>query len=261
MAEPAHGLVVTSATLRDASGNAETDWLAAETRLGTPHLAASPIRAAMASPFNYADNTRILLVNDVRRTDADQVSAAYRVLFQASQGGALGLFTAIHRLRAVYQRLAGPLEAGGVALHAQHVDKLDTASLVDIFRADENSCLLGTDAIRDGVDVPGRSLRLIVFDRLPWPRPDILHKARRKAFGGSRYDDLIARMRLRQAFGRLVRRGDDAGIFVLLDSALPSRLATAFPDDVMISRVGLSEAVQVVETFMAAKGLTSASSG
>ena len=68
-------------------------------------------------------------------------------------------------------------------------------------------------------------------------------------------------MRLRQAFGRLVRRGDDAGIFVLLDSALPSRLATAFPEDVMISRVGLSEAVQIVETFMAAKGLTSASSG
>ena len=261
VAEPSHGLVVTSATLRDASGNAETDWLAAETRLGTPHLASTPIRAAMASPFNYAENTRILLVNDVRRTDADQVSAAYRVLFQASQGGALGLFTAIHRLRAVYQRLAGPLEAGGIALHAQHVDKLDTASLVDIFRADENSCLLGTDAIRDGVDVPGRSLRLIVFDRLPWPRPDILHKARRKAFGGSRYDDLIARMRLRQAFGRLVRRGDDAGIFVLLDSALPSRLATAFPEDVMISRVGLSEAVQVVETFMAAKGLISAPSG
>jgi ATP-dependent DNA helicase DinG len=261
VAEPAHGLVVTSATLRDASGNPETDWLTAESRLGAPHLAISPIRAAMTSPFDYAANTRVLLVHDVRKTDADQVSAAYRALFQASHGGALGLFTAIHRLRAVYQRLAGPLEAAGIQLYAQHVDKLDTASLVDIFRAEDDACLLGTDAIRDGVDVPGRSLRLIVFDRLPWPRPDILHKARRKAFGGPRYDDMIARMRLRQAFGRLVRREGDGGVFVLLDSALPSRLATAFPADVAISRMGLSDAVKFVGDFMAEKGFISPQSG
>ena len=68
---------------------------------------------------------------------------------------------------------------GGHPALAQHVDALDTATLVDIFRAEEDACLLGTDAVRDGVDVPGRSLRLLVFDRVPWPRPDILHKARR----------------------------------------------------------------------------------
>ena len=55
---------------------------------------------------------------------------------------------------------------------------LDAATLIDIFRAEEDACLLGTDAVRDGVDVPGRSLRLLVFDRIPWPRPDLLHKAR-----------------------------------------------------------------------------------
>lgn len=259
--ESAHGAVITSATLRDSSGSPETDWLGAEARVGAPHLALHPIRAAMTSPFDYAENTRVLLINDVRKTDANQVAAAYRVLFQAAQGGALGIFTAIHRLRAVYQRLAGPLEAAGIALHAQHVDKLDTASLVDIFRADEDSCLLGTDAIRDGVDVPGRSLRLIVFDRLPWPRPDILHKARRKAFGGSRYDDMIARLRLRQAFGRLIRREGDVGVFVLLESALPSRLATAFPDGVTVSRVGLAEAAQTVAQFLATKGVIPPASG
>ena len=56
--------------------------------------------------------------------------------------------------------------------------RMDAATLVDIFRAEEDSCLLGTDAVRDGVDVPGRSLRLIVFDRVPWPRPAILHRER-----------------------------------------------------------------------------------
>jgi len=111
------------------------------------------------------------------------------------------------------------------------------------------------------VDVPGRSLRLIVFDRLPWPRPDILHKARRKAFGGPRYDDMIARLRLRQAFGRLIRRDGDAGVFVLLESALPSRLATAFPEGTVVSRVGLAEAARMTGQFLAARGAIPPASG
>ena len=104
--------------------------------------------------------------------------------------------------------------------------------------------------MRDGVDVPGRSLRLIVFDRVPWPRPDILHKARRRVFGGSRYDDRLTRARLRQAYGRLVRRADDRGVFVLLDPGLPSRLAGAFPPGVEVERVGLAEAVEITRTFV-----------
>jgi ATP-dependent DNA helicase DinG len=113
---------------------------------------------------------------------------------------------------------------------------------------------LGTDALRDGVDVPGDALRLIVFDRVPWPRPDILHKARRKNFGGRGYDDRIVRMRLRQAYGRLLRRGDDLGVFVLLDAATPSRLMSAFPEGVEASRVGLAEAVEITRLFLAATG-------
>ena len=120
------------------------------------------------------------------------------------------------------------MEDEGLPLYAQHVDGLDTGTLIDIFRAEEDACLLGTDAVRDGVDVPGRSLRLIVFDRVPWPRPDILHRARKACFGGAAYDDMLTRLRLKQAFGRLVRRADDTGVFVLLDPRLPSRSAAPF---------------------------------
>ena len=81
---------------------------------------------------------------------------------------------------------------------------------------------------------PGRSLRLIVFDRVPWPRPDILHRARKPVFGGASYEDHIARLRLRQAYGRLIRRADDRGVFVVLDRQLPSRLLAAFPDGVPV---------------------------
>ena len=256
VAARAHGLVVTSATLRDAmpppddDGDARDGWAAARLRTGLRHLAKPPAEAAVDSPFDYADLARLIVVTDVPRDDPAQVAAAFRELFVASGGGGLGLFTAIARLRDMHGRIAEALEREGLALYAQHVDAMDTGTLVDIFRAEEDACLLGTDAVRDGVDVPGRSLRLIVFDRVPWPRPDILHKARREAFGGQRWDDLIVRLRLRQAFGRLVRRADDRGVFAMLDRQLPSRLLTAFPGGVEARRLGLAEAVAEVRAHL-----------
>ena len=92
--------------------------------------------------------------------------------------------------------------------------------------------------------VPGRSLRLLVFDRVPWPRPDILHKARRVRFGGKGYDDGIARARIAQAFGRLIRRAGDSGQFVLLSGAVPSRFLSAFPPATPVRRVTLDEAIR-----------------
>jgi ATP-dependent DNA helicase DinG len=81
------------------------------------------------------------------------------------------------------------------------------------------------------------------MEGVPWPKPTVLHAARRLANGGSAHDDRIIRARLAQAFGRLVRRADDHGAFVLLSAAMPSRLLTAFPDGTPISRVTLDEAV------------------
>jgi ATP-dependent DNA helicase DinG len=249
--QSAHGVVVTSATLRDATGDEGADWSAADARTGARHLPAGANRAAIVSPFDYPARTRVFVVRDVGRDDPAQVAAAFRELFVAAGGGGLGLFTAISRLRAVHGRIAQPLEAAGIPLYAQHVDRMDTTTLIDIFRAEERACLLGTDAVRDGVDVPGRSLRLIVFDRVPWPRPTILHRARREAFAETSYDDMIARLRLKQAFGRLIRRADDRGVFVMLDSRLPTRLAGAFPPGVAAERCGLAQAIAATRDFLA----------
>jgi len=250
VAAPAHGLVVTSATLRDGSGDDEADWAAAEIRSGARHLPLAATRIDAPSPFDYAGRTRVFVVTDVRKGEMDQVAAAYRTLFQAAGGGALGLFTAIARLRAVHGRIVDALDEDGLTLLAQHVDPLNTATLVEMFRAEPDSCLLGTDAVRDGVDVPGDSLRLIVFDRVPWPRPTILHRARRAAFGARQYDDMLTRLRLKQAFGRLIRGEQDRGVFVLLDPMMPSRLMGAFPDGVTPRRVGLAEAASETRIFL-----------
>jgi ATP-dependent DNA helicase DinG len=244
---PAHGVLVTSATLADAT--LDDPFALAEMRTGAARLPERPKTLKLASPFDYASQARCYVVTDVAKDDARQVAAAMRELFLAAGGGGLGLFTAIRRLRAVHERIAAPLADKGIALYAQHIDG-EAGALVDIFRAEEDACLLGTDAVRDGVDVPGRSLRLLVFDRAPWPRPDILHKARRVRFGGKAYDDAVARGRIAQAFGRLIRRADDKGVFVMLDPASPTRLFSGLPEGVELQRVGLVEAIEGVQQFL-----------
>ena len=247
---PAHGVLVTSATLADST--LADPFALAEMRTGAARLPERPKTLRLASPFDYAANAKVLVVTDIARDDPRQVAAAMRELFLAAGGGGVGLFTAIRRLKAVHERIAGPLAEKGLALYAQHVDPLDVGALVDIFRAEADSCLLGTDAVRDGVDVPGRALRLLVFDRVPWPRPDILHKARRGRFGGKSYDDAVARGRLAQAFGRLIRRAEDKGVFVLLDAAAPSRLFSGLPEAVVVERVGLVEAIEATRAHLVA---------
>ncbi|HNQ92561.1 MAG TPA: ATP-dependent DNA helicase [Alphaproteobacteria bacterium] len=237
----------TSATLRDGG---DEDWTSAENMTGARYMTDAPIRFSIPSPYNYASQTRIFIVTDISKTDTDQLAAAYEKLFEAAGGGALGLFTSIARLRAVHHKISPKLADAGLPLFAQHVDGIDTGTLVDMFRDDTHSCLLGTDAVRDGVDVPGESLRMIVFDRVPWPRATILQKERKKLMGGSDFDDRLTRLKLKQAYGRLIRTATDRGVFVMLDNACPSRLLTAFPEGVTIERLGIAEVIEKSSTFL-----------
>ncbi|WP_234035747.1 ATP-dependent DNA helicase [Erythrobacter insulae] len=252
--EPAHGVMLTSATLTDRIGSQagdaqETKWESAIARSGAAHVEAQPMLSAAQSPFDYAARAEVLIITDVKKGDLPGLAGAYARIIEASEGGVLGLFTAIRRMRAVHGRIADRLAREGLPIYAQHVDPIDTGTLVDIFRDDPRASLLGTDALRDGVDVPGRSLRCVALEAVPWPRPDILHKARRAASGaGGQYDDRIIRARLAQAFGRLIRNKDDHGHFVVLSSAFPSRLLTAFPDGTAIHRVTLDEALERIKT-------------
>jgi len=248
--EPAHGVMLTSATLtdRDETG---PDWPHAIAKSGAPHLELAPKTAQADSPFDYASRAEVLIVTDIRKGDIPALAGAYARLIEASDGGVLGLFTAIRRMRAVYGRIADRLARTGLPLYAQHVDPIDTGTLTDIFRDDPRASLLGTDALRDGVDVPGRSLRCVVMESVPWPRPTILHRARRAAAaeqdgGAKRYDDRIIRARLAQAFGRLIRTREDSGHFVVLSPAFPTRLLSAFPEGTPVTRLTLEEALQRV---------------
>ncbi len=264
---PAHGVAITSATLRDeiipTSINADeerpdnhtneslpADWLSATMLTGAAHLDHPALLSHHNSPFNYTSQSRIFIVTDLDRNRPKGIAAAMASLISTTDGGALGLFTSIQRLRATWPELASRCSEMDVPLYAQHVDKMNLQTLLTLFREETRSVLLGTDAVRDGVDVPGDALKMMIYDRVPWPRPDILFKARAAWQGRNEWTERITRMKLRQAFGRLIRRSDDKGVFVMLDSRLPTRLTSAFPPDVEVVRTGLSEVIAESRKFL-----------
>ena len=258
--QTAHGVTITSATLaepeiHDKAATDETspqmniNWQSARALTGAYHLSQPALTSHHPSPFDYPNNARIFIVNDIARDRPSATASAMAALFKAAGGGGLGLFTAIQRLRAVHPELLEQLSLDGLPLYAQHIDRMNLATLIQLFREDTKACLLGTDAVRDGVDVPGEALKIMVYDRVPWPRPDMLFKARADWQGREPWTDRLTRAKLRQAFGRLIRRQNDKGVFVILDSRLPTRLTNAFPEGVDIERIGLAEAIAKTKLF------------
>lgn len=255
----AHGVGITSATLTDRlktdnqtddTGAQNNLWQSALQLTGAQHLAHPALLSSHGSPFDYGAQARIFIIKDVSRERAETTAAAMSALISASDGRALSLFTSIQRLKACWPYLADRLAEQNITLYAQHQDRMNLQTLLQLFRDDPRSVLMGTDAVRDGVDVPGDALQMMIYDRVPWPRPDKLFQARAEWIGRAEWTDRITRMKLRQAFGRLIRRKDDKGVFAILDSRLPTRLTSAFPPDIDIERIGLAEAVQKAKLFL-----------
>lgn len=97
-------------------------------------------------------------------------------------------------------------------------------ALVKAFAEDEETCLFATAGFFQGVDIPGRTLSLVIIDRIPFPRPDDpLLSARRELLGPAAFAEMDiprASMLLAQATGRLIRTATDRGVVAVLDPRL-----------------------------------------
>ncbi len=231
---PAQGVMVTSATLRNGRHGAG-GWTDADIRTGARHMDGGVRHFAVPSPFDYARQSEVLIVTDIARGDLPALAGAYSRLIEASGGGALGLFSAIRRLRIVHARIADRAGARRVAaLRAacrparyRHARRHLPRRPARVACSEPMRCATASTS-------PANLLRLVVMEGVPWPRPTILHAARRAAQGGGAYDDMVIRGRIGQAFGRLIRRADDFGQFVMLSPSIPvaaaQRLSRGYAD-------------------------------
>ena len=181
------------------------------------------------SPFDYRRNGILYIATHLPAPGRDGATPEAEDelvdLVSAAGGRTLGLFSSMRGARAAAELLRERLDT---PVLCQGEDS--TANLVARFAEDEDTTLVGTLSLWQGVDVPGRTLSLVVIDRIPFPRPDDpLLSARQRAVaarGGNGFLAVAgnhAALLLAQGVGRLLRRTDDRGVVAVLDS----RLATA----------------------------------
>jgi ATP-dependent DNA helicase DinG len=216
-------VVLTSATL--AAGG---DFSFLEDRLG---LALPPsrvtVREVLPSPFDFPSQCLFGIPTDLpepRDDTGGHDAAVARVLIElahASDGGVFCLFTSHGALRRTADAVRARI-GGRWPLLVQGEDQRDR--LLRRFRESGCAVLLGTDSFWEGVDVPGRALRVLILAKLPFKVPsEPLTAARlerleqRGLDGFSHYLVPHAALKLKQGFGRLIRNRTDTGAVLLLD--------------------------------------------
>jgi ATP-dependent DNA helicase DinG len=188
----------------------------------------------VGSPFDHPRSGILYVARHLPPPGRDGLLAPYLdelcELITAAGGRTLGLFSS---MRAARQAAAELRERIGYPLLCQGEDP--TSQLITRFAADEASCLFGTLSLWQGVDVPGRSLQLVVIDRIPFPRPDDpLASARQRAVaarGGNGFMTVAAAqaaLLLAQGTGRLLRTMSDRGVVAILDPRLVTKQYGSF---------------------------------
>jgi ATP-dependent DNA helicase DinG len=188
----------------------------------------------VGSPFDYRTHALLYVARHLpdRRTPEAEPALIdeLEALIGAAGGRTLALFTS-RRTTELAAAALSPRLTHRVLVQGQ----LPKSRLLALFGEDETSCLFATMSFWQGVDIPGRSLSLVVLDRLPFPRPgDPLTDAKRERAGDAAFrlvDLPRAATLLAQGAGRLIRSSEDRGVVAVLDP----RLATSSYRNVLLA--------------------------
>ena len=186
---------------------------------------------ALDSPFNYRDNAMVYISSDVSDPkDAEaferDVIDSIKVILNITQGRTLILFTSYEMLNKTYNALID--DNSGISFLRQ--GEMDSYKLVEEFKKNSHTVLLGTHTFWQGVDIPGDALQCVIIVRLPFQVPDDpVTEARLERLKENGKDPFIsyqipnAILLFKQGFGRLIRTQNDKGIVAILDPRVRTR--------------------------------------
>ncbi|MGI6679750.1 MAG: helicase C-terminal domain-containing protein [Dehalobacterium sp.] len=187
----------------------------------------------VASPFLYQEQVLLGVVSDIPEPGSvpdvlwmDHVTQALLKLITTAKGRTLVLFTSHHQLKNVYEKIYQPLKQEGITVFAHGVTG-NRNRILEGFKNNEHSVILGANSFWEGIDVVGEALSLVVMVKLPfWPPTLPTVSARldrykeRRLNGFRRYSLPQAIIRFKQGFGRLIRTHSDYGALCILDKRI-----------------------------------------
>lgn len=181
------------------------------------------------SPFDYAKNS-LLYVPKATAPSPDSreylpwLADEMRRSVYATNGGAFLLFTSYRNLQHCLGALRYEFERHFPVYVQGELPKMEIAKR---FAADGNAVLFATKSFWEGVDIPGDALRNVGIDKMPFPAPSPLLKARQNAVGDKDAFRLILLpemlLDLKQGVGRLIRRATDRGVVCIFDPRIRSK--------------------------------------
>lgn len=215
------------------------------------------------SPFDFKRNSRLYISKldgsaprePLERQIWEQRRHAEMLnLVAASDGRALLLFTSWMDLNKAHEELAPKFRKAGVTVLKQDRDnESERDRLAKAFKEDEQSVLFGTESFFEGIDIPGKSLQLVVISKLPFPAMVDNTRGGKLDFKKEMLPEM--RMKLVQAAGRLIRSHEDRGLVAVLDSRLLTKgygknvLANISPFNEMTYVSTLQEAMDYLESL------------
>ena len=216
--EDRRSVVFTSATL---AVGGSFDYFRSRVGLG-----AEVEELLLRSPFDYFHQALVCLPSDIPGPEdvgfealVEQVVAG---VAQRIGGRTLVLFTSHRQLRDVHAALKQRTDLDEVLILGQGIDG-QRRHVLRSFEEAPRPLLLGTASFWEGIDIPGERLSCVIMVRLPFPVPTEPVYAARAELVRDPFAQLAlpqAALRLKQGFGRLIRRSNDRGAVVILDGRI-----------------------------------------
>lgn len=184
------------------------------------------------SPFDYSKQA--LLYIPCQMPDPWQEVSEYflrvaqevKNILKIVKGSTFVLFTSFQMLDRIYEEI----KENESNLKILKQGDLPRYQLLEEFKKNEGSVLLGTSTFWQGVDVPGEALQCVIITKLPFAVPnepiveakiEFLRAQNKNPF--LHYQLPQAIVLLKQGFGRLIRSRKDKGIVAILDPRLKTR--------------------------------------
>ncbi len=215
----------------------------------------------LSSDYDYENNTRVYLCDDtVPFYQSDFVESTLKSLtplIRDLEGRTLLLFSARKRFEIAREVLLREFE-GEIPVFVQGMG----ANVVEGFKKSGGGILLGMESFGEGIDIPGEDLQFVFIDKVPDLRMDLVINERRQFYEanlGNEFTDYYLAHRTRslhQKLGRLMRRENDIGGVIIVDSRVQRWKGKTMEKVIKLMqpyrlrRSTLSEAIRGVRDFV-----------